>query len=160
MNEDFKVLEGEEVTEPVTEEPTESETPIEEPVEEPEVPVEPEPEPPSAPLAPTNLIATVNDDVVGVTLEWQAEAQTGVVFKIYLNDVFTGALSSDNKIKLADLIAGETYKANIKAINTETMLESEFSNEVYFEVKGLIGSNDPANWIGVRLDNITVIYQK
>lgn len=135
-----------EETEPVTED-------SEAIIEEPEVPKEPV-------KAPTNLTALVNDDVTGVYLAWEHEGNTDIVYRVYLNGEFTGALSSNNSILLGDLIAGTTYKAQVSAFNMTRGEESELSNEVVFEVVGLIGDDDPKNWIGVRLDNVTVIYEK
>lgn len=118
-------------------------------------------EEPVPPANPANLKVIVNDDVAGVSLDWDYdELDPDIVFHIYLNDEFTGAASSDTHIELQEMAAGILYTAKVKAVNTKTGLESGFSNETAFEIKGLSGSDDPNNWVGVRLDNITVIYHK
>lgn len=113
------------------------------------------------PEAPVNLTAVANDDIIGVGFTWEyPNISENILFQLYLDGVQTGAFSNDTQLQIADLIAGKTYEAHIIAINKTTAEESSASNTVLFEIKGLEGSEDPKNWIGVKLDNLTVTYQK
>lgn len=123
------------------------------------IPTEPTTEPVS-PVAPTNVAATTNDFERSATLTWDHPASTGITYKVYVNDVFAEISASNKTSILTDLIVSETYKVNIKAVDDTTNLESVFSNEVYLQINDVPGANNPANWIGVRLDNIAVIYKK
>jgi hypothetical protein len=118
---------------------------------------------PLTPLEPpTNLQVVVNDDEQGILLTWEDELNEGeIVYKLHLNNMAQNVLSNTKQLHLVDLVAGVPYTAHIQAIDSTGQKDvSLLSNEVKFEIVGLIGEENPTNWIGVRLDNLTVIYEK
>lgn len=158
--EETPVMPEEETEEELPLDPPEIEQPEEEEPTDEEKPPEEEEILPVAPLAPTNLVASVNPQTFEVTLTWDDTNEQEVIYRLYVNDVFTGT-SMTEKIHVSnEFLFNQAYRVTMVAFDMATQLTSEPSNEVTFTLTPPVGSEDPRQWIYSYLDNFSVKYQK